>query len=153
MARTILLVEDDLAIAAMLRIALERWGYEVLHAPGSRSAVEVAKGRRQDIRVVLCDVVLPDGPGPEALARIRRHSPRAQVVFTSGYPFDVLAERGLISIELLQQLKALYLPKPFLPHDVHVLLTAALREYEADKERAAVGFSFEPREAYVGIAH
>jgi DNA-binding NtrC family response regulator len=137
----------------MLRIALERWGYQVLHAAGAGAARDLARAHRKEIGVVLCDVVLPDAPGPEALAAIHRQCPSARVVFTSGYPFDVLVERGLISMELLRAWNAFYLPKPFLPEDVHVLVGAAFRELEESRERAAIGCSFLHREAYAASAH
>jgi CheY-like chemotaxis protein len=128
MTRTILVVEDEQAIGEMLRIALSRNGYRVVHAPGSGSAIEVAKAHGSDIAVVLCDVVLPDGPGPEAMARIQLYCPEAPAVFMSGYPFDVLTERGLISADLLRELNALYLPKPFLPEDVRIAIATAVRD-------------------------
>ena len=140
MSRIILVVEDELAIGQMLRIALGRSGYRVLHASGAGEAVEVAKAHGDEIALVLCDVVLPDGPGLETLARIQRYCPGTQVVFMSGYPFDVLMERGLISADQLRHLNALYLPKPFLPDDVRVVIASALND-------------FAPRGAYAAAAH
>lgn len=124
--RKLLLIEDDAGIAAMLPAALRSLGYDVLVARDCRSAAEIAASDADDIDVTLCDVLLPDGSGPQAVESVRRYCPRALIVFMSGSPVDVLEERGLLSLEVLDELDALYLAKPFLPRDAHRLIDRAL---------------------------
>jgi DNA-binding response OmpR family regulator len=143
MGHKLLLVEDDVGIATMLMAALPMWGYDVLYAENARSAVEIARVQGTNIRVVLCDVMLPDGPGPAVAAAIREFCPGVWIIFTSGYPVDVLDERGLLSRDTLRQAGTGYLAKPFLPRDVRDLVGCALlTSYEQVK-----------RGAYAAIAH
>ena len=151
MTRNVLLIEDDAGIATMLSLALPRWGYKVLKAADCRMAVELAEVYRDEISVVLCDVLLPDGSGPAAAASVLRHCPGALTIFTSGYPVDVLADRGLLSLGLLVDLGASYLPKPFLPADVHRLIDRALGA-EVARSAVSVNVPIFPR-GHAGYTH
>jgi len=151
MIRTLLLIEDDASIATMLSIALTRLGYLVLHAPDCQAALGLATVYQESIDVLLCDVLLPDGAGTAAAASVLRYCPSAWTIFTSGYPVDVLAERGLLSIGDLVDFGASYLPKPFLPLDVHQLIQRALGAGEAAAP-ASVNVPLIPR-GHAGYAH
>lgn len=141
----LLLVEDDRGIATMLTAALGMWGYDVLHAGSGRAAIEIARAEGSNIRVVLCDVMLPDGPGPAVAAAIRDFCPGVWIIFTSGYPVDVLDERGLLPRATLREAGTAYLPKPFLPRDVRDMVGCAmLTSYEKTNVKRA---------AYAAIAH
>src|SRR3954452_21098007 len=128
MGPKILLVEDEEAIATVLKTAFGIWGYDGFHAADMRGAIQLARVHGDEIRMVLCDVLLPDGSGPAAVAEIQRLCPGVPSVLTSGFSMDVLAERGLLTPESLRELGATYLQKPFLPRDVHSLIDSALRE-------------------------
>jgi len=136
MGSKLLLVEDDAAIAAMLSTALARWGYETLHAASAAAAVRVARIYGEDIGVVLCDVALPDKSGAAVAATIRRHCPDVWIIFTSGYPVDVLTERGLLQPGALNEPGTAYLAKPYLPRDVRDMVGCA---FLTKVERAAKG--------------
>jgi diguanylate cyclase (GGDEF)-like protein len=71
MADRVLVVEDDAAIARLLRLVLERAGYEVAVVANGLDAVEWAIRERPDAMVL--DVTLPGIDGFEVLSRIRRH--------------------------------------------------------------------------------
>jgi DNA-binding response OmpR family regulator len=122
MRRKLLLIEDDAGIAAMLPNALRPLGYDVLLAGDCRMAAEIAASEADEIDVVLCDVMLPDGRGAIAAEAVLRYCPNVWIIFTSGYPIEMLDERGALSLETLSALGASYLPKPFLPRDVHTMI-------------------------------
>lgn len=126
MGSKLLLVEDDPGIAEMLKAALSRWGYETLHARDSAAADRIARSEGREIGVALCDVALPDGSGAVVAEMLRRRCPGVWIIFTSGYPMDVLTERGLIGPGVLREVATSYLPKPFLPSDVRDLAACAL---------------------------
>jgi DNA-binding response OmpR family regulator len=125
--KRILLVEDDEMIAHMLAKAIRSWGYEVLHAAGSRDAVKIASRCGDGIVMVICDVVLRDGYGPAVAAAVRTWCPQTLTVFTSGYPFEILMERGLLTDEAFCN-GAEYLQKPFLPRDLREIIDASLEK-------------------------
>lgn len=139
MGSKLLLVEDDPGIAEMLKAALSRWGFETLHARDSAAAGRIARAEGGRIGVALCDVALPDGSGAAVAGMLRQFCPGVWIIFTSGYPMDVLIERGLIDSDFLRDGATSYLPKPFLPSDVRDLAGCALL---TKKERAGrIGYA------------
>jgi CheY-like chemotaxis protein len=67
--KTVLVVDDDLAIRELLSDALAEAGYRVLAVGNGRRAFEITKQERPD--VVLADLMLPDLSGRELIRRIR----------------------------------------------------------------------------------
>ncbi|MBM9467687.1 response regulator transcription factor [Nakamurella leprariae] len=84
---TVLLVEDDPAIAVPLSRVLTREGYRVAHAASGGAAVEVFTGGRGpggadaiDVDVVILDLGLPDVDGLEVCRRIRAAAAQVPVL-------------------------------------------------------------------------
>ena len=67
---TLLVIEDDVKFAAILRDLARELGYQVLHAISADEGVELAMRHRPD--GILCDVQLPDHSGLSVLERIKR---------------------------------------------------------------------------------
>jgi PAS domain S-box-containing protein len=109
---TVLLVEDDLGLRALVEEVLTTAGYAVLAARGVRDALEIAERADPHIDLLLFDVVMPEMSGPELAARVRASRPEARVLFISGYTGSALARHG-ISPEHVS-----FLPKPFSPADL-----------------------------------
>jgi len=65
---TILVIEDDLATAGLIRDALEIEGYRVLHAVGDAGIAAARDGRP---RVILLDIDMPGMGGPEVSRHLR----------------------------------------------------------------------------------
>ncbi|HEX2855094.1 MAG TPA: PAS domain S-box protein [Opitutaceae bacterium] len=83
---TILLVEDEPAVRAIMSVVLMRHGYVVLEAENGRAAQEVWARHRERISLLLTDLVMPDGVSGQELARLlARDKPKLRVIFTSGY--------------------------------------------------------------------
>jgi DNA-binding response OmpR family regulator len=66
---TILLLEDDAAIASGLSYALSQEGYDVTHCADVASGLEAA--RRGGFDLAVLDVMLPDGSGFDVCAALR----------------------------------------------------------------------------------
>lgn len=83
--RQVLLVEDDVEVAALTREMLRHLGFNVIHAASPVAALgALANGRRIDI--VLSDIMMPGGMSGLELAReIRRRQPGLPIVLTTGY--------------------------------------------------------------------
>ncbi len=126
MGEKVLLIEDDAAIALMLTEALREWGYDVLHAAKTEAAVDIARAYGPAIGVALCDIVLPDGPSPAVSDAIRAYCPGVWLIYTSGYPLEMLTDRGALPITTLQKERTGFLAKPFLPSDVRDAIGCAL---------------------------
>jgi len=82
---TLLLVEDDAVILKLGRDLLERLGYRVLTAQRGLEAIEVYTRYREDIRLVLLDLVLPEMSGERVLEELRRINPQVRVLVMTGY--------------------------------------------------------------------
>jgi two-component system, cell cycle sensor histidine kinase and response regulator CckA len=83
---TILVVEDDAPLCALLRHVLEDAGYPVVAARTREEAERAAAGRATAL--LLCDLVLADGTGSALYARLREHQPALRALFLSGYTDD-----------------------------------------------------------------
>ena len=72
MSATILIVEDEYAVARGIQYALEQEGYQVDLAENGRVAVEAVRKNPYDL--VLMDLQMPEMDGVEATVTIRRDS-------------------------------------------------------------------------------
>jgi PAS domain S-box-containing protein len=92
---TILLVEDDAALRAVVRSTLVRLGYRVVEAPSGSAALSVWDQHRDDVRLLLTDLVMPDGmSGRDLAAHLLGRDPHLRVLYTSGYSADVAGRDG-----------------------------------------------------------
>jgi two-component system NtrC family sensor kinase len=84
-AGTVLVVEDNLEVAAVSRAYLEELGYRVLHAPSAQAGLELIE-RESNIDVVFSDILMPGGMnGLELAETLRRRFPQLAVLLTTGY--------------------------------------------------------------------
>ncbi len=104
---TILLVEDERSLRVMATHFLNSLGYAVLVAESPAAALELSEAHAGEITLLLTDVVLPGMDGRQLAKHMLTRRPAIKVLFTSGYPADVIAQRGV-----LEQNTA-FLAKPF----------------------------------------
>jgi PAS domain S-box-containing protein len=109
-AETILLVEDEAALRALVRNVLERHGYTVLDAPSGAAALVTPEPTAGRIDLLLTDVVMPDGvTGYELADALRARWPGLKVIYMSGYSVETLSRRSVLREGLN------FLQKPFQP--------------------------------------
>jgi PAS domain S-box-containing protein len=83
--RTILVVEDEMLMAATIRHILEAKGYHTLHVPSGEEAIALCTSGEAPVHLVLMDIDLGKGiDGAEAARRILATNP-IPVVFMSGH--------------------------------------------------------------------
>ena len=88
---TILVVEDEEPIAEYVRTVLEGRGYRVLLAQDGIEALRVWEDRKEQIDLLLTDIVMPNGiSGKDLAERLSAQAPALRVVLTSGYSLDIL---------------------------------------------------------------
>jgi len=85
---TVLLVDDEEVILEVGRELLEVMGYRVLIARDGQEAIQVYKKNRNEIDIVLLDMVTPNVGGGEAYDRIKEINPDVKVLLSSGYSID-----------------------------------------------------------------
>ncbi len=90
---TILLVEDDPTLRMMVRRILSQIGYRILEAPNGVKALDVWSKNRDEIRLLLTDMVMPEGMSGKDLAdRLLQESPKLRVIYMSGYSAEVVGK-------------------------------------------------------------
>jgi signal transduction histidine kinase/ActR/RegA family two-component response regulator len=106
-SETILLVEDEPAVRALARDALEQSGYSVLEAQDGAEALVLGEQHDGRIHLMLADVVLPVLNGPKILQSLEPKHPEMRVLYMSGYADETIARHGVLS------LGTAFLQKPF----------------------------------------
>ena len=83
-SETVLLVEDNAAVRALMQQVLSGAGYQVLLAESGEQALRVARSHHGPIDLLLSDMGLPGMPGPETAERLKGDIPALEVLFMSG---------------------------------------------------------------------
>ena len=104
---TILLVDDEVTLLEVGVKLLERLGYQVLLADSGRQALELYKRNRDQIDLVILDIVMPEMSGDVVFDEIRQIKPDAKVLLSSGYSMNARAN------EILNRGGSGYIQKPF----------------------------------------
>ncbi|HET8575759.1 MAG TPA: response regulator [Methylomirabilota bacterium] len=139
---TILVVDDEPEIRALVRDILEPKGYDVLEARDGEDALTVASHHPGPIDLVLSDVVMPGLNGPDMAARLKPIRVAAKFVFMSGYTTEIVGQYGML------RSGAPFIAKPFAAE----VLARKLREvldYRSPFARPAPPASG-PRPAFAG---
>jgi PAS domain S-box-containing protein len=80
----VLLAEDDPGVRRLTRVALERSGFQVVEAEDGVTAVERFRDHRDQVRLLVVDLIMPRKGGLEAVADIHRMAPELPVLVVSG---------------------------------------------------------------------
>jgi nitrogen-specific signal transduction histidine kinase/CheY-like chemotaxis protein len=103
----VLLVEDEPIILKMTKKILERLGYQVVSTQSPLEAIRLADVHRNEIRLLISDVVMPQANGKELAKALVENIPNLKTLFISGYTADVIATHGILDEGLN------FLQKPF----------------------------------------
>ena len=118
---TILLVEDDKAVQMIANITLTRLGYRVMVASNGLEALKLWEARKNEIQLVLTDMILPEGlSGKDIAERFKMEAPGIKIIFMSGYNAEI-AGRDFSKTE-----GDLFLEKPFGMHDLAAMIRKSL---------------------------
>ena len=85
---TILIVEDDEPVRAVVSRMLEGAGYHLLLAKDGLDALRLFDQHRKDIGLILMDVVMPKMNGKDVMLKIRETDTTVPFLFSSGYFYD-----------------------------------------------------------------
>jgi CheY-like chemotaxis protein len=87
----ILLVEDEGALRSSMRKALSQLGYRMLESVNGVEALKVWEQHRNEIDLLLTDLVMPGGmTGKDLAERLLNENPKLKVIYTSGYSVNVV---------------------------------------------------------------
>lgn len=91
--KTILHAEDDDLVRKLMAKALSRFGYRLIPAVDGQDAVAQFITHRQEIRLLLLDLIMPKMNGVETLNEIRKLRPEIKAIFCSACPEAILQAR------------------------------------------------------------
>jgi CheY-like chemotaxis protein len=116
--QTLLLVEDEDAVRAVLRAVLQKDGYAVLEASCPSDALRICERHEGPIHLLLTDVVMPQMSGRELAERVSVLRREIKTLYMSGYTAEAVANHGVLEAGMP------FLEKPISPRKV----TATVRE-------------------------
>ncbi len=99
----ILVVDDEIAIREITKGTLEAYGYRALTAADGTEAVALYAQHKDEIKVVLTDLMMPYMDGPVTIRALLKLNPKLKIIASSG-----LAESG----RAIEGVK-MFLPKPY----------------------------------------
>ena len=139
----VLLVEDKAELRAMLRKALERFGYEVEEAPDGTAAIEKARNRRYQL--ILSDLKLPGHSGIDVLREAKRAEPTIPVILVTAY--------GSVEEAVTAMKEGAYdfVQKPVDLDHLKLLLQRATREQELLRENLLLREEYSARYGFPRI--
>ena len=120
---TILVVEDEEALAKIVRVSLEKNGYTVLSAASAEEALKMAVDCLTSIDLLLTDVILRGQmDGFKLAAQFRSVRPNSKVIYMSGYSDALNSGRNPMEPD------AILLEKPFTTRKLRSIIGEVLKE-------------------------
>jgi len=129
--KKILVIEDDLDIARLLRIHLEDLGHEVDHAATGDTGLDMALNGSYSL--VVLDIMLPGIDGFDVCKRIRSQNQHLPILVLSARDDEV---DKIVGLELGADA---YMTKPFSVREFAARVKALFRRIDVDREGGVAG--------------
>jgi CheY-like chemotaxis protein len=121
---TILVVDDEADIRTVTKALLETYGYKVLLAEDGVEGVAIYAQKKEEIALVLTDIMMPFMDGVALVRSLRKLNPAVRVIGASG----LLSENAAVSRRqtLIELGVTIILKKPFAAEELLGAIKAAL---------------------------
>ncbi|HEX8947553.1 MAG TPA: ATP-binding protein [Dissulfurispiraceae bacterium] len=104
---TVLIVDDEDVVRDFAIAALARCGYKAIGVSNGLEALELFSRKKDEIGVVILDIIMPKMGGKETFEKLREIDPKVKVLVSSGYSINGTAR------EILEEGANGFLQKPF----------------------------------------
>ncbi len=127
---SILIVDDEEILQDVLTSLLTKEGYSTLSAGTGREALDLLA--REEVELILLDLMLPDTSGLEVLKRVRASDPDQVVIVITAFS----SIEG--AIEAMREGAFHYIPKPFKNEEVLLTIRKGLDQYQLASENRSL---------------
>ena len=87
-SETVLFVDDEDMIIEIAEELFEQLGYKVLIARSGKEAIKTYQENKDNIDIVLLDMIMPDMSGSDTYDRMKDIDPKVKVLLSSGYSIN-----------------------------------------------------------------
>jgi DNA-binding NtrC family response regulator len=115
-------VDDEESIREITRGTLETFGYNVLTANDGTEALAIYADKKNEIAVVLTDMVMPFMDGPATIRALQRMNPQVRIIAASGLGAGQRAGEGAL------EGVSMFLNKPYTAEKLLKTLAQVLKE-------------------------
>lgn len=129
MAKTIMVVDDEMRLVSVVEAYLEQEGFQVVTANNGREALFVARENKPDL--IILDVMMPEMDGYEFMRHYRKEQDTPIILLTA----KVEDDDKVIGLELGADD---YITKPFRPRELIARIRAVLRRMGRTQPKAQV---------------
>ena len=119
-AETVLLVEDDEQVRAVVRRILKSRGYQVIEAKDGGAALSAYERDPEGIDIVVTDLVIPGFDGVTIASELQTRTPRVKVLYMSGYTEHTVLRRGVLEAGVN------FIQKPFSGEELALMVRKVL---------------------------
>jgi CheY-like chemotaxis protein len=117
---TILVAEDNGDLRKLFSTVLEAYGYKVILAEDGEDAIRKFMDNKDNIQLVMLDMIMPKMSGKEAYDRIKVIRPDIKTLFSSGYTADRIDKDSMLKEGFD------FIMKPVLPKDLLIKIREVL---------------------------
>lgn len=105
--KTALIVDDEEIVAEIEEFMFQKIGFEILIAKNSAQACQLYQDEKDNIDLVVLDMILPDENGANTYKQLKKINPNIKVIVSSGMGKDSAVR------EILNDWPNGFLSKPF----------------------------------------
>jgi DNA-binding NtrC family response regulator len=105
--RTVLIVDDEKVVLDVEGLMLKKMGFNILKADSSAKACRLYRNKKNDIDLVILDMIMPGDNGAATYKKLKRINPGIKVLISSGFWKDLNVRA------ILNDGKNSFIQKPF----------------------------------------
>ncbi len=118
----VLVIDDENAIREVARETLSAFGYRVIVAGDGAEAMAVFAAHRDEVKVVMTDMMMPYMDGPATIRALRGLDTKVKIIATSGLKAeDKISDAAQLGVKT-------FLPKPYTAEKLLKTVAAVLKE-------------------------
>lgn len=90
---SVLLIDDEEMILDVGQKMLQKLGYNVITSIGGKKAIEIYKKEKEQIDIVILDMIMPDFSGEQTFKELKTIDPEVKIILSSGYSINGQANK------------------------------------------------------------